>query len=71
MAFFFQIEALLSLKNVWLPLIFFLDTTVLRALAKFCFLLIVLNRAKLNIPVLVGTTHRKLEYHEMRRTYMQ
>ena len=24
-----------------------------------------------NIPVLVGTTHRKLEYLEMRRTYAQ
>ena len=24
--FFFQIEALLTLKNVWLPQIFFLDT---------------------------------------------
>ena len=30
-----------------------------RALAKFCFLRIVLNRAKIIIPVLVGTTHRK------------
>ena len=26
MDFFFQIEALLSLKNAWLPQIFFLDT---------------------------------------------
>ena len=24
-----------------------------------------------NIPVLVGTTHSKPEYHEMRRTYAQ
>ena len=47
MAFFFlKIEALLSLKNVWLPPIFFLDT---EALAKFCFLRIVLNRAKISL----------------------
>ena len=41
-----------------------------KAFAKFYFLRIVLNRAK-NIPVLVGTTHRKPEYLEMRRTYAQ
>ena len=39
-----------------------------RALAKFCFLRLVLNRAK-NIPVLVSTTHRKPEYLEMSRTF--
>ena len=33
-----------------------------KALAKFCFLRLVLNRAKMIIPVLVGTTHRKTEY---------
>ena len=41
---------------------------ILRAIAKFCFLRIVLNRAKYS-PVLIGTTHRKLEYLETRRTY--
>ena len=43
---------------------------IARALAKFCFLRIVLNRAK-NIPVLISTADRKFEYLEMRRTYAQ
>ena len=37
-----------------------------KAFAKFCFLRIVLNRAK-NFSVLAGTT----QYLEMRRTYAQ
>ena len=64
---FVHIEAMVSLKmhgyphfSFWIP----------KLLAKFCFLCIVLNRAK-NIPLLVGTTHRKTEYLEMRRTYAQ
>ena len=41
------------------------------ALAKFCFLRIVLNYTKINIPVLVGTcTYRKPNYHEMHLTYV-
>ena len=38
-----------------------------RALAKFCFLRIVLNRAKNNVSALVGITHRKPEDLEMHR----
>ena len=45
MAFFSQIEALLSLKNSF--------------------------KSRKNIPVLVGTTHSKPEYLEMRRMYAQ
>ena len=65
--FFFQIEALLSLKNAWLPPIFFLDTK------STCYVLLSTHSYKLrkNFPVLVGTTHRKPEYLEMRRTYAQ
>ena len=67
MAFFFQIEALLSLKNAWLPPIFILDTKstcqVLLSLHSF--------KPRKNILVLVGTTHRKSEYLQMRRTYAQ
>ena len=63
---FSQIEAL-SLKNAWLPPIFFLDTKntdqVLFSLHSF--------QPHKNIPVLVGTTHRKPEYLEMCRTYAQ
>ena len=40
-----------------------------KSLAEFCFLRIVLARK--NIRVLVGTTHRKPEDLEMRRTYAQ
>ena len=43
---------------------------ITRALAKFCFSLHSLKPRK-NIPVLVGTTHRKPEYLEMRRTNAQ
>ena len=52
---FFQIEALLSLKNAWLPPIFFLDTksTFLVLLSPHSF------KPRKNIPVLVGITHRK------------
>ena len=59
---FFQIEALLSLKNAWLPPIFFLDTKS-TSLHSF--------KPHKNIPGLVGTTHRKPEYLEMRRTFVQ
>ena len=64
---FFQIDALLSLKNAWLPPIFFLDTKIT------CQVLLSPHsfKARKNIPVLVGTTHRKPEYLEMRRTYAQ
>ena len=41
-SFFFQIEALLSMKNAWLPPIVWIR----KARAKFYFLRIVLNRAK-------------------------
>ena len=64
---FFQIEALLSLKNAWLPPIFFMDNkiTCLVLLSPHTF------KARKNIPVLVGTTHRKPEYLEMGRTCAQ
>ena len=64
---FFQIEALLSLKNEWLPQIFFLDTK------NTCSVLLSPHSLKprKNIPVLVGTTHRKPKYLEMHRTYVQ
>ena len=42
---FFQIEALLSPKNSWLPPQF--SFWIQKALAKFCFLHIVFNRAKI------------------------
>ena len=44
--FFFQLEALFSLKNAWLPQFSF---WIARALAKFDFLRMVLNRAKVCI----------------------
>ena len=50
-----QIEAELSLKNAWLPPIFFLDTKSTYKTSK-------------NIPVLVSIGDRKSEYLEMRRT---
>ena len=59
---YFQIEALLSLKNAWM------------VTPKFCFLRIVLNsllRKNTPVSVLVGITKRKSEYLEMRRTYAQ
>ena len=62
-----QIEALLSLKNAWLPQIFFSDTK-----STWHFLLSPHSfKPRKNIPVLVGTTHRKPEYHEMHKTYAQ
>ena len=44
---FYQIEALLSLKNAWLPPIFFLDTDSTYC-TKFSFR-IVLNHAKISV----------------------
>ena len=65
--FFFHIESLLSLKNVWLPQILILNTK-----STCCVLLSPHGfKPRKNIPVLVGTTHRKLEYLEMRRSYVQ
>ena len=64
---FFQIEPLLSLKNSWLPQTVFLDKkrTCKVLLSPYSF------KPRKNIPVLVGTTHKKPEYLEMRRTYAQ
>ena len=64
---FSQIEAYLSLKNAWLPPIFFLDTktTYFYLLSPDSF------KPRKNIPVLGSITDRKLEYLEMRRTYAQ
>ena len=62
-----QIEAQLSLKNAWLPPIFFLDTNNtyqdLLSLHNF--------KQRKNIPVLVSITDRKSDYLQMRRTYAQ
>ena len=62
-----QIEASLSLKNAWLPPIFFLDTksTYSDLLSPDSF------KPRKNIPVLVSIDDRKSEYLEMRRTYAQ
>ena len=57
---FFQIEALVSLKNAWLRQIFF---SVLLSSRSF--------KPRKYIPVLVGITQRKPEFLEMRRTYAQ
>ena len=61
----FQIEAWLSLVTFnfffWIP----------RPLAMFCFLCIVSNHRKIYQPVVVSTTNRKPEYHEMCRRYAQ
>ena len=67
MAFFFHIEALLSLKNAWLPQIFSFDTK------GTCQALLSLHNFKLhkNIPVLGCTTNREPEYLVMHRTYAQ
>ena len=67
MAFFSQIEAYLSLKNAWLPPIFFLDTksTHENLLSADSF------KPRKNIPVLVSIGDRKSEYLEMRRTDAQ
>ena len=67
--FFPNWSFIISEKCMVTPKFSVLDTKG-TSIAKFCFLRIVLNRAK-NIPVLVGTTHRKPEYLEMRRTYAQ
>ena len=62
-----QIEAYLSLKNAWLPPVFFLDTksTYEDLLCPVSF------KLRKNIPVLVSITDRKPEYLEMRRTCAQ
>ena len=62
-----QIEAYLSLKNAWLPPIFFLDTntTYFGLLSPDSF------KPRKNIPVLVSITDRKLEYLKMCRTNAQ
>ena len=62
-----QLEAYLSLKNAWLPPIFFLDTktTYFYPLSLDSF------KPRKNILVLVSITDWKLEYLEMRRTYAQ
>ena len=65
--FFFQIEALASLKNARLPQIFFPDTK------RTCYVLLSPHSfiPHKNIPVLVCTTQRKPKDLEMRRTYAQ
>ena len=65
--FVFEIEALLSLKNEWVRLIFFLVTKITCLVLRFPHSL----KTRKNTSVLVGTTHRKPEYLEMRRTYAQ
>ena len=62
-----QIEAYLSLKNAWLPPIFFLGTktTYFYLLSPDSF------KPRKNIPALVSITDSKLEYLEMRRMYSQ
>ena len=62
-----QIEAEFSLKNAWLPPIFFLDTksTYWDLLSPDSF------KPRKKIPVLASIGDRKSEYLEMRRTYAQ
>ena len=64
-----QIEISLSLKNAWLPPIFFLNAKStykeLDLLSPDSF------KPRKNIPVLVSIGDRKSEYLEMRRTYAQ
>ena len=62
---FFQIEALLSLKNSWFPPILGYWKHLISSAFSAEF------KLRKNIPVVVGTTHRKPEYLEMRRTYAQ
>ena len=64
---FIQIEVSLSLKNVWLPQMFFLDTK------STCQVLLSPNsfKPRKTTLVLIGTTHRKPKYLEMRVTYAQ
>ena len=61
-----QTEAQLSLKNAWLPPIFFLGTKSTYED------LLYLHSFKLrkNIPALLSIGDRKSEYLEMRRTYI-
>ena len=67
MGFFPKFEAKLSLKNAWLPPIFFWDTkSTCQVLLSPCSF-----KQRKNIPVLEGTTHGKPEYIELRRTYAQ
>ena len=62
-----QFEARLSLKNAWLPPIFFLDakSTYEDLLYLHSF------KPRKSIPALVSISDRKFEYLEMRRTYAQ
>ena len=62
-----QIEAQLSLRNAWLPPVFFLDTksTYEDLLSLHSF------KPCKNIPALVSITDRKSEYLQMSRTYAQ
>jgi len=62
-----QIEAQLSLKNAWLPPIFFLVTKS----AYWDLLSPNSFKPRKNIPVLVSIGDRNSEYLEMRRTYAQ
>ena len=62
-----QIEAFLSLKNAWLPPIFFLDTKT----THFYLLSPDSFKPRKNNPVLMSITDKKLEYLEIRRTYAQ
>ena len=67
MALFLKWKLQLSLKNAWLPPIFFLDTksTYEDLLYLHSF------KPRKNIPALVSIGDRKSEYMEMRRTYAQ
>ena len=76
MAFFFQIEASLSLKNAWRAPVHgytpnFLFGYQKHLLIKLCFLrsFLKLKKPHKNIPVF--TTNGKPEYLETRRTYAQ
>ena len=62
-----QIEAQLSLKNAWLPPIFFLDP---KSTHKDLLYLHSFKPGK-NIPALVSIGERKSKYLEMRRTCAQ
>ena len=68
MAFVFQIEALLSLKNAWLPSNVFFGYQ--GHLLSSAFLRIVLTAQKYSC-INRHLTHRKPEYLEMRTTYAQ
>ena len=62
---FFQIEAFLSLKNARSLPIFFLYTRKHLLISLYIF------KPRKNIPLLVGTTHKKPEYLKMRKTNAQ